>query len=352
MTIDVSQLAVYGWSNFFQSQLSTQEWQAAVPARVSAIHRSGLDLIGPDVSIRGARAHFDGNGEDITTVGDWLLLDTGSRQPLRRLERTSLFKRRSPGTGRGIQLLAANVDTLFIVTSCNDDFNIARLERYLAIARQADVTPLVVLTKADLVADATDMVAETRSLSRDLLVETVDSRDQASVAVLQAWCGAGQTVALLGSSGVGKTTLVNTLLGDGDLATAEIREDDAKGRHTTTGRALHRLASGGWVIDTPGMRELQLADAAEGLQDVFADITKLAPSCRFADCGHTSEPGCAVRKAVEADELDPDRLVRYRKLLREEAHNTETVHQRRARGRQFGKMVRGIMAEKRRGEGD
>lgn len=154
-------------------------------------------------------------------------------------------------------------------------------------------------------------------------------------------------VALLGSSGVGKSTLTNTLAGNEVQATEKIREDDAKGRHTTTGRSLHRLPSGGWLLDTPGMRELQLTDSAGGLDDVFADIVALANACRFADCHHLTEPGCAVLAAIERDELDPDRLKRYRKLIAENAQNKASLAERRARGRAFGKMIKGTLKGKR-----
>ena len=182
-----------------------------------------------------------------------------------------------------------------------------------------------------------------------VLVECLDARDPDAVGALRPWCAAGQTVAFVGSSGVGKSTLVNTLTGVSLLETAEIREDDARGRHTTTGRSMHRLAAGGWLLDTPGMRELRLADAAEGIADVFADITGLASTCRFTDCRHETEPGCAVRAAIESKELDPGRLVRYRKLAREEAQNTEAPYERRARVRTFGKMVKSIMKDDKRG---
>ena len=245
-----------------------------------------------------------GEDEDQPTVGDWLLIDLARQAPLRRLDRKSLFKRKAAGTGRGVQLIAANVDTLFVVTSCNQDFNPARLERYLAVARDADVTPVVVITKSDLAADTAAYVSTAARLMAGLLVECVDARDPASVACLHAWCGPGQTVALVGSSGVGKSTLVNTLTGTALQDTAGIREDDARGRHTTSGRSLHPLPTGGWIVDTPGMRELQLTDVEAGLDDVFADVVGLVDGCRFNDCTHETEPGCAVQAAIDAGTLD------------------------------------------------
>ncbi len=250
MSNDFSGLAAYGWSQHFQSQLTVAELAGCTPVRVIAVHRSVLDVAGPDFTGRVPPVRSE-DDEGQATVGDWLLVDRLTGAPERLLERKSLFKRRAAGTGRRVQLIAANVDTLFVVTSCNQDFNLARLERYLALAREAAVTPVIVLTKADLAGDTRDYAARAEKLTPGLLVETLDARSPEEVEVLKPWCGTGQTVALVGSSGVGKSTLVNTLTG-GDLATAAIREGDAHGRHTTSGRSLHRLGAGGWLIDTPG----------------------------------------------------------------------------------------------------
>lgn len=346
MTIQISDLADYGWSNFFTSQLEEDDLDLFIPVRVKSVHRGQIHVIGVDLD-RMTVPYISKDGEGAqATVGDWLLLEPETYRPKTLLDRKSIFKRKAVGSHRGEQLIAANVDTLFIVASCNFDFNLARLERYMSLAHEAQVTPVIILTKADLVDDPDEFRQAVSGLHANLVVELVDAREASSTKCLEPWCGLGQTVAFVGSSGVGKSTLINTLIGTNDIATRDVRMDDSKGRHTTTGRTLHRLPEGGWLIDTPGMRELQLTEVEEGIKEVFADIVEIAAGCKFSDCQHAKEPGCAVRAAIEAGTLDGERLKRWRKLAAEETHNTANLAQRRSKDRNFGKMIKRAKKDK------
>ena len=331
-------LAELGWRPFFAMQLSPDDELSCLPVRVMAVHRGKIAIAGEGLEMMIPPGVPGAGGEEgRPTVGDWLLIDRWTSEPVRLLDRLNLFKRRAPGDDRRLQLIAANVDTLFIVASCNQDFNPARLERYLVLAREVGVNPIVVLTKIDLADRPEDFAAAARALQPDLLVKLVNARDAESVASLATWCGKGQTVALLGSSGVGKSTTVNSLRGSDSLATQAIREADGKGRHTTTVREMHRLDHGGWLLDTPGMRELQLSEAASGLAEVFDDIVDLARQCRFSDCGHETEPGCAVQAAIRDGTVTPARLDRWRGLIAEDALNTAQIAFRRTISKRAGK---------------
>jgi ribosome biogenesis GTPase len=327
-----------GWNPIFSKQVSAEEDSSCQPVRVMSVHRGMVTVVGEGLedSIPSILSAPRGP-EDRPTVGDWLLIDRCSHALVRVLDRTSLFKRPAPSDDRRVQLIAANVDTLFVVTSCNQDFNVARIERYLVLAGEVGVRPVVVLTKGDLTPTPEPFVEAARALQPGLQVELINGRDPRSAARLAAHCDLGKTVALVGSSGVGKSTLINTLKGSDSIATQAVREGDDKGLHTTTVRQMHRLGcgpqGGGWLVDTPGMRELQMSEVTAGVAEVFDDVMGIALECRFTNCSHAQEPGCAIRAAVAQGSLEPARLARWRKLAHEDVVNTGTAAARRARRR-------------------
>ncbi len=337
--MNATSLADLGWSDHFATQLDPQD---ASPARIAAVHRDRVDALLPEGPVSLVLPPGLSTGQ--VAVGDWVTTDG----PLLRrvLDRRTVLTRRAAGKTEEVQLIAANLDRLAIVTSCNAEFNPARLARYVALAHAGGVAPAIVLTKADQT-DPAPYLAQAMDAARGAPVLALDARDPTAVqAVLAVWCGPGQTLGLVGSSGVGKSTLASTLTG---LAqdTGAIREDDARGRHTTSARYLIRTLAGGWLIDTPGMRELRLTDAAEGLANAFDDIEDLALTCRFTDCRHEDEPGCAVRAALSAGTLDAARLANWRKLKAEEAQKAEAPHEARARNRAFAKTVKRALTTKR-----
>ncbi len=320
---DLPSLPSLGWSAFFADQLAPDEGNL-LPMRIATVHRARMTAVSQQGAVR-LSLPPQINTADFA-VGDWVLVQPEAGVPLvvRRLDRKTVLQRHTEG-GRWPQLIAANVDTLFIVTSCNEDLNPARLERYLALANEAGTTPVIVLTKADQVPDIVPYLSQVAGLQRGLEAVALNAKASEAAATLARWCGEGQTVALVGSSGVGKSSLLNTLAGklpDEAQATGSIRETDGKGRHTTTSRSLHQIIGGGWVIDTPGMRTLYVSESAAGLELLFSEITELAPLCRFRDCTHAHEPGCAVQAAIADGTLDPARVDRWRKLVLENRTNS------------------------------
>ena len=341
-----SPLRKLGWKPFLQQQLSLDELTDCEPVRVMAVHRSQIEVSGEsgDEPVLVSGSLFE-DALEKPTVGDWLLLNRASRKPVRRLERSSLFRRMAPGA-KHAQLIAANIDNVVIVSSCNHDFNLSRIERYLALVREAGCRACLVLTKADL-SDNHDQYREALLQHRDLPLLLVNALDSNTLEPLREYCRTGETLALLGSSGVGKSTLLNSLAGTELAATGGIREDDSKGRHTTRHRALYIIPEGGLLLDSPGMRELGLADVSEGLSATFADIGELADKCRFADCAHESEPGCAVQAAVESGKLEERRLHNWRKLEREVSRNSRTLAESRADDRALGQFYRTVQSHSR-----
>ena len=354
--MQIKSLLDLGWSHFFQSQLDLDLLNTQLPFRVISVQRNLIECVGFDqdgqLKQLPLSTYFWRNEapEAHPTVGDWLMLALDSEsqhsesqhgfEPQQLLERKTRIQRKAAGRETYIQMIAANIDTLFITTSCNEDFNLNRIERYLAIAAESSIHCVLVLTKKDL-CDEPQVYVDQVTASHPLLpVELVDATCHESVLALKQWIGQGQTVALVGSSGVGKSTVTNGLKDSFDQATAPIREGDKKGRHTTTSRSLHYLPSGGLLLDTPGMRELQVVDSEAGIQQAFDDISSVAKRCRFADCQHQSEPGCAVMAEVDAGRLDQRRLDNYQKLLAEQLRNNESIAERRQNDRALGRFYK------------
>ena len=329
---------------FFTQQLADAGLLQNRLGRVTSVQRSRTTVVceSGERIVELSAALLQAAAIDRPTVGDWVVLDESLSKINQVLERKSLFKRLGAGRTSEIQPIAANIDILFIVTSCNEEFKESRLERYLALCAEAGAMPVIVLTKADLVDDVDDYVRRARSTQAGVPVETANALDPATLDGVRAWIDDTSTVALVGSSGVGKSTLLNTLAGRSLTVTGEVREQDMKGRHTTTHRELHILPAGGLLIDVPGMRELRVAEVNESIGTVFEDIERLAEQCRFADCNHENEPGCAVLRAIEENRIDSRRLANYKKLLRENALATTTLAEKRAQGRNFAKMVKEV----------
>ena len=327
MSLNLSALQRLGWNSFFAAQISDDDRAAGlVPARVAEENRGFYRILAESASwqaeLAGRLRHDAVTREELPAVGDWVLAKSrpGEDRAIihRVLPRRTVFSRKVAGKKVEEQIVAANVDTILLVTALNRDFNLRRIERYLSVAWDSGARPVVILNKSDLAENAASLRNEAESVALGVRILVTSATRGDGLDGLRDLIRDAGTTALLGSSGVGKSTLINAILGEDRLATADVRESDDRGRHTTTSRQLTLVPGGGVLIDTPGMRELQLWDTSSGLEHAFADIEDLAARCKFRDCTHNAEPGCAVRAAINDAALDAARLDNFHKLEREE----------------------------------
>jgi len=325
-------LKALGWKDFFQHQIEEQE-QDYLPARVYRQDVNQYHLLSAQGELTGTlpgRLHALATSKaELPTVGDWVLTSPADQNDPtsvvieRNLDRFSKFSRKEAGDKFDEQVVAANIDTVFIVSGLDDNFNVNRIERYLLLAWSSGACPVVVLNKADLCADSEGKIQELQSVAVGVSTIAVSAHSGQGIDQLRPYVKPGHTVALLGSSGVGKSTIINALLGYERFETGEVRDGDSKGRHTTSFREMCTMESGGLIIDTPGMREIQIWMDEASLARSFSDVDDYAVQCRFNDCEHNSEPGCAVQEAISKGLLDESRLQSFRKFARELTHLVE-----------------------------
>ena len=331
----------------FMPDMMTEN-ERGIPARIVAVHKERYALVCEygETYARLKTKEYYGGYEEFPTVGDFVMMDfvpSGDSRIFATLPRKTFFSRRDPTPGRGEQAVAANFDYVFIMQSLNQDFNERRLERYLTLAWQSGAVPVIVLTKADLTEEYEPYIRIAERIAPDVCVHVVSSRNGFGLEELRAYLKPGNTIALLGSSGIGKSSLVNAFAEEELMRVNGIREDDSKGRHTTTHRQLIMLKSGAMIIDTPGMRELGMWDVSEGLGEAFADVEQYIGRCKFSDCRHLSEPGCAIKEAIAAGELSKARWDSYCKLKREAKYSDDKdarMREKQKRNKGFVKKYR------------
>jgi len=347
-----------GFSNWFIENSETDYAAEMGVARVIAVNRDNFLIRNEKNEITAeitGKLLFDAESkEDMPTVGDWVLVnyfDDGSLGIIHDLlPRKSLLKRKTSGKTVDFQLIAANIDTAFILQSVDQNYNLRRFERYMVMAAEGNIKPVLLLSKSDLVSaeQLESVIYEVKNRFENVTVFAYSSKTGSGIKPIVDYIQSAKTYCLLGSSGVGKTTLLNKLLHSEKFAINEVREFDHRGRHTTTSRQLIVLDNGGMMIDTPGMRELGNFEIESGIDETFNDILALAESCRFNDCTHVNEPGCAVLEAIENENLNEDRYNNFIRLRKESDYYDRSYLEKRRRDKEFGKMVKSVMNHKKK----
>jgi len=350
-----------GLGKWFQDNLDPADLNRFDIARVVAVHKGSYIINNGEDDIFaepiGKMVFSAASPIDLPAVGDWVfakLYDDNSFSTIHNvLPRKSLLKRKTPGKKIDFQLIAANIDVAFIVQSLDTNFNLRRLERYLVMVNESNIKPVVLLSKSDLcdTENIVNRVAEINKIMPLLQVQPFSNKDESGLKNIMGLLAPRQTYCLLGSSGVGKTTLLNNLIGESKFTTKTVREKDSKGRHATTYRQLIRLDCEAMLIDTPGMRELGNFSAETGLDETFTEITELAEQCQFSDCTHVNEKGCGVIKAVETGQVPEKRYQNYIKMKKESIFNEMSYLEKRQKDKQFGKFCKTVMKHKKNRQG-
>ena len=325
---DFKKLERYGWEDFFEKDFEQYSKKKYKAGRVAIENKSNFNLYtesGEITAELSGRFHYNARTtSDYPAVGDWVVIRTIPEERKAIIEhvlkRKNKFSRKAAGDTTDEQIIASNADLIFIVTSLNQDVNLRRIERYLTLATENNAEPVLILSKSDICDNEESKMSEVRSIAEGINIHIISAKENKGVDELREYFSGNRTVAVVGSSGVGKSTLINCLAGSDEMEVSEIGLYKDKGRHTTSHRELLVLKSGGLIIDTPGMREIQLWEGNEGMSETFTDVEELAAKCRFTDCKHDTEPGCAIKKAIEEGQLTEERFNNYVKLQKEVRH--------------------------------